>query len=462
MHRLVAAALAAVDAAITAAVGLVVLLAPLTVLWAIAVGSGWGALWPTTAVLWQYGHGAPVQIEIPVETAVALGVPAEAAGFTLSVIPLAFLLGTLLAAFRSGRRAARSGAWPAGVITGTLVFGAIAVLIARTGVADVATTPTAFAVIAPTAAYLVGSLAGAVRHAWTEGDEGLVDRLHDAVDQLGDEWSPVPSEIVRGTAFVAAALFGVGAIAVALMTLLRAGEVVALFSTARVDALGVVVLTLGALAYLPTLIVWAVSWIAGPGFAIGTGTAVSPAGTQLGVVPGVPVFGLIPEVGSFWMLIVVLVPVAAGAVAGWAVRSRLVWEGVARHWPPRAAIAGGIALLSAGIAALAGWGAAGSIGPGRLAEAGPHVGWFALAIGVEVLLGASILLLAPRNRAEVAEERVDRWTAQMGASPLDDSLASAWEPASDAAADDRAGAGHGAASLLGDDEETAPLDGLTR
>lgn len=459
MHRLVAALLAAVDAAIAAAVGLVVLLAPLTLLWALAIGTAWGALWPTTATLWQLGHGVPVQIAIPVETAVALGVSPDAADFALTLTPLAFLVGTLLFAARSGSRAARSGAWISGVVAGTIVFTAVAVLVALTGGNHVAVASPVAAIAVPGAVYLVGALCGAVRHAWREGDEGPIDRLHDVVDGWGDEWGPVAGESVRGVAFVILVLTGVGALGVTLMTMVRAGDVLALFGTARVDALGATVLTLGHLAYLPTMIVWAVSWMAGPGFAVGTGTAVSPAGTQLGVVPGIPAFGLVPELGSFWMLIVVLIPVAAGAVAGWAVRSRLAWEGTAADWRPRAAIAAGIALLSAGATAIAAVLASGSIGPGRMSEVGPHAGWTALAIGIEVAIGAAILLLSPRNRDELAEERLDRWTAVMGASPLDDSAATAADAPAGASDADEAPR---PAVVPGDDQDTAPLDGLTR
>jgi hypothetical protein len=59
--------------------------------------------------------------------------------------------------------------------------------------------------------------------------------------------------------------------------------------------LGGAVLSLGQLVYLPTLIVWGASFAAGPGFAVGAGTAVSPAGTTLGVLPGIPSLGLIPD-----------------------------------------------------------------------------------------------------------------------------------------------------------------------
>ncbi|WP_181905806.1 DUF6350 family protein [Microbacterium bovistercoris] len=416
MQRLTVALLAALDAAIAAAVGLAVLLAPLTLLWTIAFGAAadWGALWPASGTLWQFGHGAAMQITIPDEVVRSTGIAPEAARFTLSVTPLALLLFTLLFAARSGRRASAAGAWLSGVIGGTAVFAAISLLVALTAAVPAARIPFWVGAVLPVAVYLAGALAGAVRHAWSEGDGGVIDRLHDVVDDWGD-WAPVPAEAVRGAAVTLVALTGVGALGLAVMMVLRGGEVIALFESAHVDGLGATVITLGQLAYLPTLVVWSVAWIAGPGFAVGAGTAVSPAGTQLGVVPGIPVLGLLPPVDSFWTLVVVLIPIAAGALAGWMVRSKLVWEGGAEGYGPRAVIAAGIALLSAGVAALAAVLASGSIGPGRLAETGPQPGALALAIGLEVLVGAGILLLAPRHRDELAEERTDRWREEMAA-----------------------------------------------
>lgn len=449
MQRLLVMLLAALDAAIAAAVGLAALLAPLTLLWTIAFGAAadWGALWPVTGTLWQFGHGVPLQVVVPQDVLVAVGVAPEAASFGLSVTPLAFLVFTLLFAARSGGRAARSGAWASGLVGGVATFTAIAAAVAISARTDLVQAPLPSAILLPAAVYLAGLLAGTVRHAWREGDGGLIDRIHDAVDNSA-QWGPVLPEAVRGAAVAVVALTGIGALAVAVAALLRGGEVVALFESARVDVVGATVLTLGHFAYLPTMIVWAVAWIAGPGFAVGAGTAVSPAGTQLGVVPGVPVFGLLPETDSFWALIVVLLPVAAGTLAGWMVRSRLVWEGVALPLAPRALIAVGIAGLSAGVVALAAVLASGSIGQGRLAEAGPAAGPLALAIAVEVLIGSAILLLAPRHRDELAEERTDRWVAEMGALPTADGADGI--PTRDTASSDR----------FEDENVTAPLDQL--
>ncbi|MFK3835530.1 DUF6350 family protein [Microbacterium sp. NPDC087868] len=457
MQRLLVALLAAFDAAIAAAVGLAVLLAPLTLLWTLAFGAAadWGALWPLTGTLWAFGHGVPLDITIADAALVAVGVPAAAASFTVSVAPLALLVFTLLFAARSGARAANAGSWVTGVLSGTVVFAAIAAGVALTSRLDAAKTSLLLAILLPAAVYLAGAVCGAVRVVWEDGDGGPIDAIHDRLDAW-TEWTPVPAAIVRGAAFALVAVLGVSAAALALLTLFRGGEVVALFQAARVDVLGAVVITLAQFLYLPTLLVWTASWIAGPGFAVGVGTAVSPAGTQLGVVPGIPVLGLLPENSSIWMLIVVLLPVAAGAVAGWAVRSRLVWEGTPLRMLPRAVIAVGMGAVTAGVAALAALLTSGSIGPGRLAETGPSVGAFALALGGEVLLGAAILLLSPRNRDELAEERTDRWVAEMTASDLDDLIGDAASPTPSAESADTPA---DAAPLPF--AETAPLDDVT-
>src|SRR6218665_301445 len=159
MQRLLVALLAAFDAAIAAAVGFAVLLAPLTLLWTLAFGvtADWGALWPLTGTLWQFGHGVAIDIALPTEMLTALGIAPDAASFTLSVTPLAFLVFTLLFAARSGARAARAGAWLLGPLAGAAVFGVIAAGVAITARITGAQTSFALSIILPTAVYLTGA-----------------------------------------------------------------------------------------------------------------------------------------------------------------------------------------------------------------------------------------------------------------------------------------------------------------
>jgi len=408
MQRLLIVLLAAVDAIVAAAIGLVVLLAPLTLIWAVAVGAkaDWGALWPSAATLWQYGHGVPLAIALPDALVRTMGLDPKAAAFALSVPPLLFLAFTAVFAARSGRRAAIAGSWITGVISGTAVFAMISALAAVTGGLGVLKAPLWPAVLFPPLVFLCGALAGAVATAWSEGDGGVIDRVQDALDRW-PHWAHVPGDVVRGAAAAVAGVIGAAALTVAIAAMVRGGQVVALFESLRADALGVIVIGLAQLAYLPTLVAWAVAWIAGPGFAVGAGTGVSPAGTVLGVVPGVPLLGLVPDNSSPWYLIVVLLPIAAGAYAGWVIRSRQVSAGAEAGLLPRIVTAAGIAVLAGGSGALLATLSSGSLGPGRLAAAGPEAGPVALALGLEVLVGAGILLLAPRRHGDIDAAWID-------------------------------------------------------
>lgn len=408
MQRLLIVLLAAVDAIVAAAIGLVVLLAPLTVIWAIAFGpnADWGTLWPSAATLWQFGHGVPLAVALPDALVRSVGLDPSAASFALSLPPLLFLGFTAIFAARSGRRAALAGSWITGVTSGTAVFAVISAFAAVTGGLGVLKAPLWLAILFPPLVFLCGALAGAVVTAWSEGDGGAVDRVQDALDRW-PEWAHVPGDVVRGAAAAVAGVVGAAGLAVAMAALIRGGQTVALFESLRADALGVVVIGLAQLAYLPTLVGWAVAWIAGPGFAIGAGTAVSPAGTVLGVVPGVPLLGLVPDSSSPWLLIVILIPVAAGAFAGWLIRSRQVSAGAEAGIGSRVATAVGIAVLAGGFGTLLAALTSGSLGPGRLAVAGPDPGPVALALGLEVLVGAAIMLLAPRRHGDVEAAWVD-------------------------------------------------------
>jgi hypothetical protein len=399
MNRLLVALLAAFDAVLVVAVGVAAALAPLTALWVTGLGGSadWAALWPAAGRLWQLGNLVPLEITLPDSYLVAAGIPVEAASFSLSLAPLAFGVFTAVFAARSGARAARAGAWLTGVGSGTLVVGALAAGITATTANSVASVEPWQAILAPVALFALPALAAALVGAWRAGDDGLVDRARGSLPPL---WEAVPAAAARGAGVVLAGVLGAGAAVLALALLLRGGEVIALFESAHVDLAGVISLALAQAAYLPTLVFWAAAYVAGPGFAVGTGTAVSPAGTSLGVIPGIPVLGLVPESPSPWTLVLLLLVVGAGALGGWAARIRLS-AGPAGDEPvlPRVVTALAIAAASAGVAALGALGASGAFGPGRLAELGPSAGAVALAVGLEAGVGAAILLLSPRRAA---------------------------------------------------------------
>ncbi|MEV5072432.1 hypothetical protein MRBLMI12_004092 [Microbacterium sp. LMI12-1-1.1] len=408
MHRLIVALLATVDAAIAVSVGLAATLAPLTLLWVFGFGGGadWGVLWPSAVSVWQFGNLVPLHIALPPEYLAATGIDTDAASFVLSLAPLAFASFTAIFAARSGARASHADAWLSGVLTSTVVFAALATGAALTGANDVAQVETWQAILIPTLVFALPALVAAIVTEWSEAGSGAVARLRDRAQELPHGWGDVPALVARGSAVVVVGLVGVGAAVAAVALFARAGQIVALFQAGDVDALGAAVLTIAQLAYVPTLAVWGLSFVAGPGFTVGEGTAVSPAGTQVGVVPGLPVLGAVPESTTSWLLLLALLPIAVGALAGWIARSRLLHVGeepvaVAAEDPigARLVVTAGIAIVSGGAAALLAFVASGSLGPGRLAQLGPEPGPVALAVGLEVLLGAAILLLSPRRES---------------------------------------------------------------
>src|SRR6187431_440403 len=324
MHRLTVALLAAFDAAIAAAAGLAATLAPLTLLWVFALGDGadWSALWPTSAKIWQFGHLVPMHVTLPGEYLAATGIDPSAGAFPVSLAPLAFATFTAIFAARSGARASSADAWITGVVTGSVAFTALATLVALTSHTAVAEPHLLQAVLFPALLFAVPALLGAVVTEWRDAGRGRIARLRDRTEALPGGWAPVPGITVRAAAAAIAGLVGLGALALGVAVLMGAGQIVALYQAGNFDLLGAIVVTLVQFAYLPTFVVWGLSFIAGPGFALGAGTAVSPAGTQLGVVPGVPVLGAVPESTTTWLLLLALLPIGVGALAGWIARSR--------------------------------------------------------------------------------------------------------------------------------------------
>lgn len=402
MNRLLVAVLAAIDALIAAAVGVGAALAPLTLFWVLGLGgtADWGALWPAAVRVWQLGHLVPLEIDLGPEYSAAAGIPSDAATFWLSLAPLAFAGFTAVFAARSGARAARSGAWLVGVAAGTIVTLGVAGFFWRTSANPVAAVYGWQALLLPTLVFAVPALVGAAVGAWRHGDDGVVDDLQ-AWFLRSPRWDGVPEAAARGLGTALAGFVGIGALLVAVGTVARGGEIVALFESAHVDALGATVLALGQLAYLPTLVVWGGAFAAGPGFSLGVGTAVSPAGTNLGVLPGIPALGIVPEDSSSWMLLTVLLVVAGGFLAGAAARARLLAHHAREpETGPRLAILAVIAVGgAAGVAVLA-FAASGSIGPERLSQAGPAAGPLSFAVGVELAIGAAIALFSPVSRGD--------------------------------------------------------------
>lgn len=134
---------------------------------------------------------------------------------------------------------------------------------------------------------------------------------------------------------------------------------------------GGIALLIGQLAFAPNACVWAASYALGAGFSVGTGSVVAPAGSEIGILPGIPIFGAMPAVGpgSALLLWWLAAGVLAGAVAAWlVVRARPT----ARF--DEASLVGGLSgLLGGAVFTGLGWAASGALGTLRLVDLGPRL-----------------------------------------------------------------------------------------
>ena len=210
---------------------------------------------------------------------------------------------------------------------------------------------------------------------------------------------------VRRTAPVAAtvvaALVAVGALLVALAVAVHHDRVATLHTALAPGLVGGTVLLLAQAALVPNLAVWGVSFVAGPGFVVGAGGLVTPAGSQLSLLPLVPVLGAVPPPGPMPALVgaLPLLPLLAGAFAGWTLARRGAQEGEgvldvvcdALTAAPRAAAA--VAVLVAV--------SSGPAGPGTLASVGASPWRAGLALAGELAAGAAAAAWITHRRRPV-------------------------------------------------------------
>ncbi|MEO3793877.1 DUF6350 family protein [Nonomuraea sp. B10E15] len=191
-----------------------------------------------------------------------------------------------------------------------------------------------------------------------------------------------------GTAVATAVLLVAGLALVLVAIVLNFGQIQELSSVLSPGFVGGVLLLLLQLLYALNAVVWALSYIAGPGFAIGADTLVAPTGVQLGTVPSLPLLGALPESGTVpaWMMAVIALPFAAGAVAGVMVAriSPSPSYEAAPLWGFLSGVSTGV--VAGVLAALSG----GPIGGGKLATVGPSPWEVALSVALEVGVAAGI------------------------------------------------------------------------
>ncbi|MCU1438557.1 MAG: hypothetical protein JWP66_1644, partial [Naasia sp.] len=315
MNRSMTAVSAALDAVLAAGVGLAVLLAPLTALWAFQYGLAidWSAFYRAAADAWLLGHGVDVRFVLDPALAAGLGLADAEAPFVVTIGLLGVGLGTAVLAARTGARLDRHALLGAG--TAIAAFAVLSLAITLSAGAEAAQPSRWQGVLLPTLVFAAGLTAGRLL-------SGRRIRIP-FFDGVPAEWRALGASAARLGAGAVAALLAVSALLVAVLLAVSYDRIIALYEALQAGGLGGAVLTLGQIAVLPDLVVWAAAWLAGPGFALGTGSSVSPLGAVVGPVPALPVLGAVPGGTLEWGFLGLIVPVALAFVVGAIARPRL-------------------------------------------------------------------------------------------------------------------------------------------
>jgi hypothetical protein len=410
MNRLGTALLAVIEAIVTVGVGVGIALVPLTLLWAFEYGLqvDWDVFWTAAGNVWLIGHGVDVSFTLGAAAAKATGLSGATAPIGVSLAALGFAVVTAWLGARAGRRFAETEHRVTGILVGTAAVAVLGLLVALSST-SAATHPTTWqAVVSPALWFGIPAVVSAevCRRRRGMAADPVTERIVALADRIPAVWRVVVGFGLRAGTTATACVVAVAAVLVGLVLLVSFAEVITLYERSHAGLVGGFAMTVGQLAFIPDFVAWATAWLVGPGFAIGTGSAVSPIGTALGPVPAVPVLGALPTSGHTFGLVWILVPVVAGFAVGGLMRPRLVRMLGTADAALYRALGGVVTGLVAGIVigGLA-WLSSGSAGPGRLADVGPHVwsvgAFAALEIGlpavVALAIGSDLVRLPERS-----------------------------------------------------------------
>ncbi|WP_409485028.1 DUF6350 family protein [Arsenicicoccus dermatophilus] len=235
---------------------------------------------------------------------------------------------------------------------------------------------------------LVPLVGGAVGLRREIASRELAPAWHDKTVQLVPV--PVRRSLSAGLQGVGALLL-VGLLPVAFTLTVHLGRVRDLTGELDAGLLGTVVLALAQLAWLPNVAAWGLSWLAGPGFTVGLGSAYTWQESRSGLLPMVPVLGALPDNGMLpsWVMAAGALPVVVGALTTRWATSRV--SALAPFAGKALAALGAWVVLVLGTAVVL-WVSGGSLGAKALAEIGPRVLPTTAAVAGETALGGLLML----------------------------------------------------------------------
>ena len=390
------------DVVVLVGLGLGLLFAPLTLVWAFDDGFATDLLlsWAIAVDGWMLGHGVPLTLTLDPTLAQSLSLGESSSTFVVDIALLGLGLITLLWGYRIGRRSG-TRIYPVStwfVAVGTLVGLSFVMVfflpqhMVTMELMDALVRPALFLAAGLALATWVGSRAPGGRVL-----EGVLPETVLAVMRTG----------VKTAGASVLGLVALASLALAGLVLWSFGTMIVLYESLQPGVWGIITLSIAQLALLPTAIVWGAMWMVGPGFAVGTGALVSPLGTTVQAVPALPLLGIIPSNPPIGAIMIVAVPLAVAFIAGVAATTMLLgnssgnlWRNVGdtefHHQPlvqilAASAVAG--VLGSFGGFVLASM-TSGSAGPGRFQNVGADPAQIALWWGLEIFVGVFLGLLS--------------------------------------------------------------------
>lgn len=383
---------------------------------AVAVFAAMSAVWATkgfgdmefssvaamSAHLWLLIHG------VPLDLAAAFGASAG----TMTLVPLGLSILPLLLCYRSGRRLARAsyeGEFLIPVLSGSVTYALISS--AMYGWASPHPQPLQAlnAALVPLGIVVAGLMWGGYREARSLSRMVGVDTA-EQISQMSQysRWAGSYAwAVVRAAVVAFVALVGLGAVLLGIGILAGWSQIVATYQELHAGAVGDTAVTLLQLGFLPNLVIYAIAWSTGAGFSFGAGTSVGLTSSDVGTLPMLPILGAVPESMGTFGLVGLLVPLGAGAIAGWWFLREGEdhldeWVALKVPFRPLSALISAVVLgMMTGImtsfgALWLGWISYGSLGIGRFTEVGAEPLTFAAHTALTVGAGVTFGMLLSR------------------------------------------------------------------
>lgn len=410
-----------VELILTALMSGVLVVAAMAAVWATNGfgGTEFSSVATMSAHLWLLIHGVPLDLS---------AVFGASAG-TMTLVPLGLSILPLLFCYRSGRRLARAsyeGEFLIPVLSGSVTYALICSAVYGWASPSPKPLQVLNAALVPLGIVVVGLMWGGYREARSLSRMVGVDTA-EQISQMSQysrwagsyAWAVVRAAVVAAVAFV-----GLGALLLALGILGGWSQVVATYQELHAGPVGDTAVTLLQLGFLPNLVIYAMAWSTGAGFAFGAGTSIGLTSSNAGSLPMLPILGGVPESLGSAGLLGLLVPVAAGAIAGWWFLREGEdhldeWVALKVPFRPLSALLSSLALgvltgLLTSLAALwLGWISYGSLGVGRFTEVGAeplsfagHTAlWVGLGVALGNLLSRALVPDSSRDLPRFADER---------------------------------------------------------